>query len=148
MILQADAEILWQEKVVKDSYDPSICFLYNPRTQYWLICQDLRLCKKKSRPLVVRDEDLDGVVGIGEMTPFVCLLRCEFADGVRFTPNAALAIKLLNNQTKRRGELSPYDLVKKQEDERNEARRKKIKDKAADVYDGFYARLRGRKVFA
>ncbi len=149
MILSHDSEVLAQEDLLRKLMgDPSLMFLYNPRTQFWLICQDLRVCKKKSDPMVVRDEDLDGIVGIGVMTPIKCLLRCQFSDGARFTPNAHLAAKILQAQTRRKGDQDPRDYIYGAIERRDAAARQKIKDRAAEAGAHLHARLRGRKVFA
>lgn len=130
-----DAYFADQERQIRRRYDPSICLFFNPRIDRWIVCEDQRIAFKVKDPLTERDPDLEGVPGIGAMTHYKALLKCECSDGKPFPPLADLVIKILAIQFPKNGDKSAKGVAKRQV-ERDEGRGKKfIREQMRRVYE-------------
>lgn len=106
------AEIAREEQRIRD-YDPSIWLFFNPRIQRWIVCEDRRATSDRTNPFRPPDSDLIGIEGVGELTPFNALFKCEFSDGNPFPPLADIVIPVLKFEHPKAGEKDPQGVVKR-----------------------------------
>lgn len=144
----------WQERFFEEQearvrgYHPEIVFLYNPRIERWLICEDLRVTRSKNSPWIHADPDLIGIAGIGEQTFLKALFKCEDADGKPFPPNADIILGILKYEFPRNGEKSAAGVVKRQIETDEERERKWLDERVRQIMEELPPILRGRRTIS
>lgn len=141
----------WQERLYEEhearvrSYHPEIVFLYNPRIQRWVICEDMRVTRVKNSPWIDTDPDLVGVGGIGEKTFLKALFKCEAADGKPFEPHSDIVLGILKYEFPRNGEKSAAGVVKRQMESDEERWQRWLNERVQQIMEELPPLLRGRK---